>query len=194
MRVAEIKRKTNETDISIKLDLDGKGRSLIESGLGFLDHMLTLFSKHSFIDLELSCLGDLNVDAHHSVEDIGISLGKVIKDALGNKEGIVRYGTSYVPMDEALAMVSLDISNRAYLVFNCELERALVGDVDSELFEEFFRAFCQNAGITLHINLMYGKNNHHIVEAIFKALAKALKEAITIDEKIDGVMSTKGII
>lgn len=193
-RSAELSRKTAETDIMVKLDIDGGGNSLIDSGVGFLDHMLTLFSKHGLLDLEIKAQGDLQVDAHHTVEDIGIVLGQAIKQALGDKRSIKRYGNSYVPMDEALAMVSVDLGGRPYLVFNVRYTNERVGDMETELVEEFFRAVSVNAGMNLHINVMYGSNNHHIVEAVFKAFGRALDEATRGDERIKGVMSTKGVL
>lgn len=194
MRCSTIKRKTNETDIIIDLNFDGEGKFAIETGIGFLDHMLGLFAKHGIFDLKISCLGDLDVDAHHTVEDVGIVLGQAMKQAFGDKEGINRYGNSSVPMDEALVSVSLDISNRPYLVFNVDFRSEIVGEMETELFEEFFRALIINAGLTLHINMEYGQNNHHIIEALFKAFAKALKAAVSKNENIKGIMSTKGLI
>ncbi len=193
-RSAELSRKTAETDIVVKLDIDGGGNSLIDSGVGFLDHMLTLLSKHGLLDLEIKARGDLEVDAHHTVEDIGIVLGQAIKQALDDKKSIKRYGTSYVPMDEALAMVSLDLGGRPYLVFNVRYTNERVGDMDTELVEEFFRAVSVNAGMNVHINVMYGSNNHHIIEAVFKAFGRALDEATRGDGRIKGVMSTKGVL
>ena len=194
MRVVELNRKTKETDISLKLNLDGTGKSVIDTGIGFLDHMLTLFAAHGRFDLELTCKGDLNVDAHHTVEDTGIVLGKAISDALGSRESILRYGSSIIPMDESLALVSLDLSKRPYLIFDVPFSSPKVGEMDTELFEEFFMALAVNSGMTLHIKLMYGKNNHHIIEAVFKAFARSLKEAVTNDPSIQGVMSTKGLL
>ena len=194
MRVVELNRKTKETDISLKLNLDGTGKSVIDTGIGFLDHMLTLFAAHGRFDLELTCKGDLNVDAHHTVEDTGIVLGKAISDALGSRESILRYGSSIIPMDESLALVSLDLSKRPYLIFDVPFSSPKVGEMDTELFEEFLMALAVNSGMTLHIKLMYGKNNHHIIEAVFKAFARSLKEAVTIDPSIQGVMSTKGLL
>lgn len=191
-REAKVNRDTNETKVSVTLNLDGKGHSNIDTGIGFLDHMLILMSKHGLMDLDVVASGDLDVDSHHTIEDIGIVLGQCFKEAIGDKVGIARYGTAYVPMDEALAFVSLDISNRPFLVFNCELTVDYLGKMQSEMVEEFLRAFAFNVGITLHINMLYGKNNHHKVEAIFKALGQALNIASTIDESINGVMSTKG--
>jgi imidazoleglycerol-phosphate dehydratase len=193
-RRAEIVRKTNETDVSLSFFIDGKGTSNITTGIGFLDHMLTLFARHGMFDLDLNASGDLDVDSHHTVEDIGIVLGQAIKEALGDKKSISRYGTSFVPMDEALAMVSLDISGRPFLVFDAQFSNDRVGEMDTELFEEFFRALAFNAGITLHIKVLHGSNNHHIIEAAFKAFGRALAEAVTINDRIEGVMSTKGIL
>lgn len=194
MRRAEIARKTNETDVSLSFFIDGKGVSNITTGVGFLDHMLTLFVRHGMFDFDLNASGDLDVDSHHTVEDIGIVLGQAIKEALGDKKSISRYGTSFVPMDEALAMVSLDISGRPFLVFDAEFSNDRVGEMDTELFEEFFRAVAFNAGITLHIKVLHGSNNHHVIEAVFKAFGRALAEAATLDGRIEGVLSTKGIL
>jgi len=191
-RKAELSRKTMETDIAAKLSLDGKGNSNISTGIGFLDHMLTLFAKHGQFDLDLSAKGDLNVDAHHTVEDIGIVLGKCLSEVLGSKESIQRYGNSFVPMDESLAQVCIDISGRAFLVFDVPFTAQMTGTMETELFEEFFRALAFNAGITLHIKLHYGNNSHHMIEAVFKAFGRALREAVKIDKSISGVMSTKG--
>jgi len=193
-RTAQLSRKTAETDITLKLELDGEGNSVIDTGIGFLDHMLTLFSKHGLIDLEIKAQGDLQVDAHHTVEDIGIVLGQAIKQALGDKSSIRRYGTSYVPMDEALAMVCVDLGGRPYLVFNSRYTNERVGDMETELVEEFFRAVSVNAAMNIHINVLYGSNNHHIVEAVFKAFGRALDEAVRCDGRIKGVMSTKGLL
>lgn len=193
-RQSQYTRKTAETDISLTLNIDGKGKSEIDTGIGFFDHMLTLFAKHGLFDFVIKVSGDLYIDGHHSVEDAGIVLGLAIKEALGDKKSIKRYGTSFVTMDESLAMVSLDLSGRAFLVYNCDLTCERVGQFDTELVEEFFRAVAFNAGITLHINVHYGKNNHHIIEAIFKAFGRALREASTVDNKIEGVMSTKGTL
>lgn len=193
-RSAELSRKTTETDISLKLNIDGSGNSTINTGIGFLDHMLTLFSKHGLLDMEVKACGDLQVDAHHTVEDIGIVLGQALNKALGDKKSIKRYGTSYVPMDEALAMVSLDFGGRPYLVCNASYTTERVGDMDTELVEEFFRAVSTNAGMNVHINVLYGSNSHHIAEAVFKAFGRALDEATRMDDRIDGVMSTKGVL
>jgi len=193
-RSAKLERKTTETDIKISLDLDGSGQADISTGVGFFDHMLTLWARHGLFDLTVKAQGDLGVDGHHTVEDIGIVLGQVFAQALGDKSGIKRYGTSFVPMDEALAMVVVDISNRPYLQYDVTAPDAQVGDYASELTEEFMRALSANAGLTLHVRLMYGKNTHHITEAIFKALARALGEAVRKDDRIVGVLSTKGIL
>ncbi len=193
-RSAELSRKTAETDIEMKLFIDGSGNSSVDTGIGFLDHMLTLFSKHGLLDLQVKACGDLRVDAHHTVEDVGIVLGQAIKQALGDKRSIKRYGTSYVPMDEALAMVSVDIGGRPYLVCNVKYTSERVGDMDTELVEEFFRAVSVNTGMNIHINVLYGSNNHHITEAVFKAFGRALDEAAGIDPRIEGVMSTKGVL
>lgn len=192
MRTAKIERKTKETDIKLSVDLDGKRQVSIDSGIGFFDHMLTALAVHSGVDMTVVCKGDLNVDGHHSVEDIGICLGKAFAEALGDKSGIARYGSAYVPMDEALAFCSLDISGRAFLVFNASFSDDRIGEFDTCLAEEFFRAFAFNAGITLHIRQEYGKNDHHICEAIFKAVAHALKQALASNG--GGVLSTKGVL
>lgn len=193
-RLSEIKRKTGETDIELSINLDGEGTFKGSTGIGFLDHMLTLFSKHGLIDLEIKADGDLVVDSHHTVEDIAIVLGSALKEALKDKAGIKRYGTSFVPMDESLATISLDISGRPFLVFDANFTVDKLGTFDTEMVEEFFRAFAFNGGITLHARVLYGKNNHHMIEALFKALGRALSEAITIDKRIKGVMSTKGVL
>ena len=194
MRTAQLQRKTNETDINISINLDGEGKTDIKSGIGFFDHMLTLFASHGRLDLEVNCNGDIDVDGHHSVEDIGISLGMALKQALGDKKGINRYGTFYLPMDEALAFVSLDISGRPYLVYDGGDMAPMIGDYDTELTEEFLRAFAFNAGITLHVKILYGTNSHHKVEAIFKALGHALRIATEHDQRMNDIPSTKGII
>jgi imidazoleglycerol-phosphate dehydratase len=194
MRTATMKRQTAETNISATLNIDGTGKSEIATGIGFFDHMLLLLTKHGFMDLQLIAQGDLQVDGHHTVEDTGIVLGQALAKALGDKSGIKRYGTAFVPMDEALAMVSLDISGRPFLVFDVAIPSERIGDFDSELTEEFLRALSVHAGLTLHVRLLSGKNSHHIVEAIFKALGRALDEAVSIDERIVGVMSSKGML
>ncbi len=190
MREAYIKRETKETKIELTLNVDGEGKNQINTGVGFFDHMLTAFAVHSGFDLVLSCKGDLAVDCHHSIEDIGIALGVAFAEAVSEKKGIARYGTFTIPMDEALASCSLDISGRPFLVFNGEFGDYRLGDMDSEMVEEFFRAFAMNGMITLHINLIYGKNDHHKAEAIFKAFAHALKMAV----KKEGseILSSKG--
>ncbi|MDF2673967.1 MAG: hisB [Clostridiales bacterium] len=194
MREAKINRKTKETDIDIELNIDGKGSSKIDTGIGFLDHMLDLMTKHGFMDLSIKCKGDTYVDDHHTVEDIGISLGKGFKEAVGDKKGITRYATIFTPMDEALSMISLDISGRSYLQFNVNFEKDKVGNFDTELVEEFFRAFAFNAEVTLHINIQYGKNTHHIIESIFKGFGRAIDKGTRVQDRIEGVMSTKGIL
>lgn len=193
-RTKTVNRKTMETNIMLKLALDGTGNSKVDTGVGFFDHMMILLAKHAMIDLALSCKGDIEVDAHHTVEDCGIVLGEAIRAALGDKAGIRRYATKFVPMDEALVMANLDISGRPYFVYNVELVRDQAGDFDAELCEEFFRAVSMNAGLTLHLNLQYGKNTHHIIEACFKAFGQALREAASIDPEIKGVFSTKGLL
>ena len=194
MRCAEVSRRTGETDINISLDLDGQGTSNLDTGMGFFEHMLNLFTTHGQFNLKVECSGDLFVDGHHSVEDIGIALGQAFTKAMGDKVGIKRYGTAFVPMDEALIMVSLDLSGRAFLNYEVLVKAQMIGDYDTELTEEFLRAFAFNAGITLHVKMMAGSNSHHIVEGVFKALARALREALTIDERLQGVMSTKGML
>lgn len=189
MRSADISRKTKETDIKIELSLDG-GECEINTGIGFFDHMLTAFAVHGGFGLKADVKGDLNVDCHHTIEDTGIVLGKAFAEALGNKSGIERYGSFTVPMDESLAFVSLDVSGRPFLVFNAEFPEERVGEFDSCMCEEFMRAFAYNAGITLHVNMIYGGNTHHQIEAIFKALAHAL--AVAVRETGKGVLSTKG--
>ena len=192
MRNATVNRKTGETDIALKLNIDGTGISAISSGCGFLDHMLTLFAKHGSFDLELTCDGDTDVDYHHSVEDIGIVLGKAFKDALGDCIGIKRYGSMLLPMDESLVLCALDISGRSFLQMNLPIPTQKVGDFDTELVNEFFVAFCRSACITLHLRLLDGTNSHHIIEAAFKAFARAMKEAVMIEG--NSIPSTKGII
>lgn len=193
-REALIVRKTKETNIEISVNLDGSGNYEGGTGIGFFDHMLCLLAKHGLMDLNIKAGGDLNVDCHHTVEDTGIVLGCCIKEASGDKSGIRRYGESFVPMDEALASVVIDVSGRPYLVFDGEFTSDRVGDFDTEMVEEFFRAVSVNAGITLHARVLYGKNNHHMIEALFKALGRALREALNIDERVQGVMSTKGCL
>lgn len=195
MRTAEIVRKTKETDIRLKLDLDGTGRSEIDSGCGFLNHMLTLFSAHGRFDLTLTCKGDIEVDYHHTVEDIGIALGQAFKIALGDKKGIVRYGDVILPMDEALLLAAADISGRSCLAYGLTPKAKRVGDFDVELVEEFFIAFTANAGVTLHIRQLAGRNTHHILEGAFKAAARSLRKAVAVDPALGGeVPSTKGVL
>ena len=193
-RCAETERKTTETQVSVKLNLDGEGKSEIETGIGFLDHMLTLLAKHSFMDLAVKAKGDLEVDSHHTVEDIGIVLGETLQEALGDKAGIHRYGNCFMPMDETLAQVCLDFSGRPFMVFSAEIPNIKLGNYDTEMTEEFFRAVAMHCGLTLHIRVLYGSNVHHIIEAIFKAFARAVAEAATIDPRVKGVMSSKGVL
>ena len=195
MRKAEIVRKTGETDITLSLDIDGKGESEISSGVGFLDHMLTLFSRHGRFDLTLKCIGDTYVDDHHSTEDIAIALGSAFRKALGDKRGIKRYGDIILPMDEALILASVDISGRSYLRFTSDFQTEKIGTFDVELVEDFFISFAQNAGITLHIKQLDGRNSHHIAEGMFKAVARAMRKAVEIDEASkDEIPSTKGVL
>ena len=193
-RRAEIERKTAETQISIKLNLDGEGTCDIATGIGFLDHMLTLLAKHSFMDLTVKAKGDLEVDSHHTVEDIGIVLGEALREALGDKAGIHRYGNCFIPMDETLAQACLDFSGRPFLVFGAEIPKIKLGNYDTEMTEEFFRAVAMHCGLTLHIRVLYGSNVHHIIEAIFKAFARAVAEAVAVDPRVKGVMSSKGVL
>ena len=195
MRNAEITRKTGETDIRIVLELDGKGESTIETGVGFLDHMLTLFARHGRFDLAVSCKGDTCVDDHHSVEDIGIALGKAFEQALADKKGITRYGSTILPMDESLILSAADISGRGLLVYDLQIPAEKVGSFDTELTEEFFRAFAHNAGITMHIRQLAGSNSHHIIEGAFKSVARSLRTAAAIDPACEGeIPSTKGVL
>ncbi|MEE0896180.1 MAG: imidazoleglycerol-phosphate dehydratase HisB [Acutalibacteraceae bacterium] len=195
MRKSEINRKTAETDISLKLDIDGMGENKIDTGCGFLDHMLTLFSRHGGFDLELKCVGDTNVDYHHTVEDIGIVLGKAFAEALGEMRGIKRYGSFILPMDESLILSAVDISGRSYLGFKLNIPTQRVGDFDTELVREFFEAFVRNANITLHISQLEGYNSHHIIEGAFKSVARSLKEAVAIEERFKNqIPSTKGVL
>lgn len=192
MRKAEINRKTYETDITLALNIDGSGNTEIDTGIGFLDHMLTNFAKHGKFDLSIRCKGDTCVDDHHTVEDIGIALGQAFAKCLEDKTGIRRYSTSFTPMDESLVQISLDVSGRPYLVFNVTFLTEKTGNFDAELAEEFFRAFVNHAKLTLHINMMYGKNTHHIIEAIFKGAGRTLREGLEIQG--DMLLSTKGMI
>ena len=195
MRASEIKRKTGETDITLKLDLDGVGNSKINTGCGFLDHMLTLFAKHSHFDLAVDCKGDTYVDYHHTVEDVGICLGMAFLEALGDKKGIVRFADKTVPMDEALVLVAVDISGRGYLGYSLDVPSYRVGDFDTELSEEFMQAFVREAKITMHVRKLAGENSHHIIEGAFKAMARALSAAAKIDPDFASeVPSTKGVI
>ncbi|MDX9976073.1 MAG: imidazoleglycerol-phosphate dehydratase HisB [FCB group bacterium] len=194
MRRAELNRDTAETKIRLVLELDGEGRAEVNTGIGFFDHMLTHLAKHSLMNLTVAAEGDLHIDAHHTVEDVGICLGKAFAQALGEPKGLVRYGRSLVPMDEALAEAAVDISGRPFLSFRAELPGKVVGRFDAELAEEFLRAFAVNARITLHVNLRYGGNLHHCIEGIFKAVARALGEAVRIDPRVKGVPSTKGML
>ncbi len=195
MRTSEIIRKTNETDIALKIDLDGTGANDINSGCGFLDHMLTLFSKHGRFDLTVKCVGDKEVDFHHTTEDIGICLGQALKNALGDKKGITRYGDIILPMDETLILAAVDVSGRSFLNIELDIPAEKVGDFDTELCEEFFRAFVFNAGITLHVGQLAGTNSHHVIEATFKAVARVLKTAVAIDPKLAGeIPSSKGVL
>ena len=195
MRISEIKRKTGETDIALQLNLDGKGISDIHSGCGFLDHMLTLFSKHSGFDLTVSCKGDTEVDYHHTTEDIGIALGKAFFEALGDKKGITRYGDIILPMDETLIMSAVDISGRDYLAMDLSIPAEKVGDFDTELCEEFWLAFVRESKVTLHVKQLAGKNAHHIIEGVFKAVARSLGKAAAIDEnRAEEIPSTKGVL
>ncbi|MGX7202318.1 imidazoleglycerol-phosphate dehydratase [Enterococcus plantarum] len=194
MRTAALTRKTAETKIELRLDLDSQEPVMIETGVGFFDHMLILFARHSRISLEVKVEGDLDVDSHHTVEDVGIVLGQCIREALGDKAGINRYGTSFVPMDESLGMASLDLSGRSYLVFDASFANPKLGDFDTELAEEFFQALAFNTKMTLHLKILHGKNTHHKIEALFKATGRALREAITENPSIQGINSTKGIL
>ena len=193
-RKAEVKRKTKETEVVLKLDLDGSGRHSIDTGIPFFDHMLSLMAYHSNVDLTLKAKGDIGVDAHHTVEDVGICLGEGIRKALGDAKGIRRYGMAIIPMDETLVSVAMDFSMRPCLVFHMKLRRSRIGTFDLELVEEFLRALCNHSKITLHINLLYGKNSHHMVEAVFKGIGRALRDAVSIDERSSGIPSTKGIL
>jgi len=195
MRKGSVKRTTKETDIEVAIDLDGTGVSSISTGIGFLDHMLDLLARHSRIDITVKAKGDLHIDQHHTTEDVGISLGQAVKQALGDMKGITRYADVHVPMDEALTRVAIDISGRPFLVFKAQFTRPKVGTFDTELVNEWFQAFAMNAGITLHVETLYGSNDHHISESCFKALARALRTAVAIDARAkDEVPSTKGTL
>jgi imidazoleglycerol-phosphate dehydratase len=191
-RKAKIHRKTTETDISIEINLDGKGNGEVSTTVAFIDHMLNLFARHGLFDLVIKGKGDTHIDDHHLIEDIGICLGDAVKKALGTKKGIVRYGSATVPMDESLCSVAIDISGRPYLIYNVEFKSRKIGTFDFSLIREFFKSFSDHSGMTLHINLVYGKNNHHMAEAVFKAFALALRKAVTIHGRIEGILSTKG--
>jgi imidazoleglycerol-phosphate dehydratase len=193
-RSAKVTRTTKETDINLQLTIEGTGKGTISTGIPFMDHMLSLMTAHGFLDLTLNAKGDIEIDGHHTVEDIGIVLGEAFNAALGDRKGIRRYGRGLVPMDEALASVVIDFSNRPLLIYHVDFRQHSTGDFDVELVQEFFRAFANKSGATLHINLMYGENTHHIIEAIYKAFGQALDEATALDERIAGVRSTKGAL
>lgn len=193
-RTAEIRRTTKETDITVRLSLDGSGRSTIDTGIPFLDHMLDLFARHGLFDLEITCRGDLQIDDHHSVEDIAICLGQAFAQALGDKAGITRYGAAIVPMDETLARTVVDLSGRYFLVYNVSNTRDNVGTFSVELAEHFWHSFAEHCRCNLHIEVLYGRNQHHILEAVFKSTTRALSQAVRLDDRIQGVMSTKGTI
>ena len=194
-RVASVNRVTNETKINVKINLDGKGKNNIKTGLPFFDHMLEQLSKHSLIDINLNCNGDLDIDSHHTIEDVGWSLGKAINNALGEKKGIKRYSSCFLPMDECLTRCCLDISGRPWLIWNVFLPSTAINNIETEVFREFFQSFSQSAAITLHIENLYGNNSHHIIESCFKSLAISIKDAIEVDEKnSDSIPSTKGTL
>lgn len=194
-RTADINRKTAETDIKLTLNIDGSGKSNVDTGCGFLDHMLTLFARHGRFDLNVACTGDTYIDYHHTAEDIGISLGKAFSEAIGDKKGIVRYGNFILPMDEALILSAVDISGRSYLAYGLEIPTEKVGDFDTELVEEFWLGFVRNADVTLHIKQLAGTNSHHIIEGAFKSVARSLKAAVAIDKDFaDEIPSTKGVL
>jgi len=194
MRTAKVERKTKETDIKITFGLDGESKYAIDTSIPFLDHMLSLMCKHGLFDMKIKAKGDIDVDYHHTVEDVGIVCGKAVRQALGNMKGISRYGQASVPMDEALAAVSLDVSGRSYLVYKVEFRRkSKIKNFDPDLIEDFLQAFVSNSGITLHVESPYGRNTHHIIEAVFKALGRALRQAVSIDPRVKGVPSTKGV-
>ncbi len=193
-RKAEVRRKTKETEVVLKVDLDGTGKHSIRTGIPFLDHMLSLLGHHSRMDLSIRAKGDIGVDAHHTVEDVGICLGEGIRKALGDSKGIQRYGMGLIPMDETLTSVALDLSKRPCLVYHMKLKRSRIGTFDLELVEEFLRALCNHAGMTLHINLHYGRNSHHMIESLFKGLGRAIREAVSRDERSAGIPSTKGLL
>ena len=193
MRTATVERKTRETEVVVSLDLDGSGECDIDTGIGFLDHMLESFGRHSMMDLKVRATGDLHVDFHHTTEDTAIVIGQAVKKALGDFAGITRFGAALIPMDETLTRVAMDVSNRPYLIWKVAIPGQKLGDMDTELFKEWFQAFAQNAGVTLHVENLYGSNSHHIVESCFKGVARALREAVTPDERLEGgTASTKG--
>jgi len=195
VRTGRVERKTHETQILVELNLDGTGSYDVSTGIGFLDHMLEQLSRHSLIDLKVEAKGDLHIDFHHTTEDVGIAIGEAFNQALGDRKGITRYGSALSPMDETLSRVALDASNRPYLVWKVDFVRDKLGDMDTELFKEWFAGFAQSAGLTLHVETFYGENNHHIVESIYKGLARALRQAVEIDpRKADQVPSTKGVL
>jgi imidazoleglycerol-phosphate dehydratase len=195
VRTASITRNTKETQISVALKLDGTGKANVSTGIGFFDHMLESFAKHSMIDLDVDTKGDLHIDMHHTVEDTGIAIGQALKSALGDFAGIGRFGHAYIPMDETLSRASLDLANRPYLIWNVSFERDKVGEMDTELFKEWFHAVALNGGICLHVENLYGTNTHHIIESCFKAFARALRVAISVDPRLGGaVASTKGVL
>ena len=195
MRTGTIERKTKETSIAVQVNLDGTGTYDVSTGIGFLDHMLEQLSRHSLIDLTVKAKGDLHIDFHHTTEDSGIAIGEAVNQALGDRAGITRYGSALIPMDETLSRVALDLSNRPYLIWRVDFTRDKLGEMDTELFKEWFQAFAQAAGVTLHVDNLYGENNHHIVESCYKGLARALRQAIEIDpRKADAVPSTKGTL
>ena len=194
-RKASVERKTKETEISVSVNLDGSGKSEIATGIGFLDHMLEQLSRHSLIDLTVKAKGDLHIDFHHTTEDTGIAIGEAVSKALGERRGINRYGDAMIPMDETLTRVALDASNRPYLIWKVSFTKPKLGEMDTELFKEWFQAFAQSAGLTLHVENLYGENNHHIVESCYKGLARALRVAVEIDpRKSDAIPSTKGVL
>ena len=195
MRRAEVTRKTRETQVRAAVNLDGEGRAKVATGIGFLDHMLEQLARHSLIDLEVEAKGDLHIDFHHTTEDTGIVIGQAVAEALGNRAGIQRYGDALIPMDETLTRVALDASNRPYLIWKVSFTKPKLGEMDTELFREWFHAFAQAAGLTLHVENLYGENNHHIIESCYKGLARALRAAVSIDpRKPDAVPSTKGVL
>ena len=195
MRKGSIKRETKETSIDVEVNLDGTGQSKINTGIGFLDHMMEQIAKHSLIDINLEAKGDLHIDLHHTTEDSGIAFGEALKKALGDKKGVKRYASATIPMDETLSRVSLDLSNRPYLVWKVKLAVEKLGEMDTELFKEWYHAFSQSAGITLHVENIYGDNSHHIIESCYKGLARALREAVTVDPRAENIIpSTKGTI